>query len=344
MNYINKTITLAALLPIFGHSLLRVGKWLALLVPLAYSTFLPVQAQDFPTAPIRIIIPTAPGGLNDPIARFLAAHFQKVWGQPAIVEHRSGAGGTLGTHLVVKALADGHTLLLGNIGPLVFYPALTPSTPYVVKRDLIAVGSLTKFTNVLVVNPNLPVSNLAELIQLAKLKSGALNFASSGIGQSMHLAGELFNRATGVQITHVAYKGTGPALTDLIGGQVQMFFGNLPSTVPLIKSGQLRAVAVTSSQRQLSLPDVPTVIESGLPGFVVNSWCGLFAPAGTPKFVVDRINAEAAKAWATPQGQAVLAANYLDLANLSQIDFSTFVEKEIDTWSKFIKEANIRSD
>ena len=322
----------------------KILQWLTLCASLWGVTITPCAAQDYPASPIHIIIPTAPGGLLDPIARFLAGHFMKVWKQPGILVYRPGAGGALGTQLVVKAPPDGYTLLLGNIGPLVFYPALTPSAPYVVKRDLASVGSLIKFTNVLTVNPALTAHTVSELIQLAKKTPGALNFASSGNGQSMHLAGEMFKRAADINITHVPYKGSGPALTDLIGGQVQMFFGNLPSTMPFIKSGQLRALAVTSAQRQLSLPGVPTVQESGLPGFVVDSWAGLFAPAGTPKQIVDRINAEASKAWLSPEGQAVLAANFLNLSNGSAAELAAFVDKETETWSHLIKDANIKGD
>ena len=332
----------------------RIGRWwlrhmpqvLAALAAAAVGwTTAPAAAADpFPSAPIRIVIPSGSGGLNDPIARFLASQFQKEWGQPGIVDHRPGAGGALGTQLVVNAPADGYTLLLGNIGPLVFYPALNAHTTYVVKRDLVPVGSLIRFTNVLSVNNALPVRSLSDLIDLAKKKPGSINFASSGMGQSMHLAGEMFKRSAGINITHVPYKGTAPAITDLIGGHVQMFFGNLPATMPYLQQNQLRPLAVTSARRNPGLPDVPTMEEAGMAGFVIDSWTGLLAPAGTPDAVISRLAAMAEKAWATPEGKALLAANYFEYANESPVEFATFLEKETATWSRFIKEAGIRGE
>lgn len=314
-----------------------------LLLSMSITTAIFAQTS-FPNAPIRLVIPSAPGGLTDPIARFFSAHFQKVWGQPGVVEHHPGAGGIIGTQFVTKAAPDGYTLLIGNIGPLVFTPALNPKTPYVVSRDLAPVGSLIRFANVMLVNPTVKATSVSELIQLAKQKPGSIYFSSAGNGQSQHLSGELFKRTAGIEITHVPYKGTGPATTDLIGGQVQLMFGNIPSALPFIKSGQLRALAVTGSLRSVALPNVPTVEESGLPGFIVNSWVALLAPAGTPKAIIDSINEETARAWATPEGQAILLANNLEFAKGSQADLGSFLDNESMRWSKLIREANIKGD
>lgn len=300
-----------------------------------------LAAGAYPSSPIRIIVPTGPGGLNDPIAHFISDHFRKVWGQPGIVEHRPGAGGTIGTRQVVTAESDGYTLLLGNIGPLVLYPALNEDTPYDPLKDLMPVGALIKFTNILAVTPALQVESVQDLIELSKKQPGKLNFASSGVGQTMHLAGEMFKLQTGSDITHVPYKGTGPAIVDLIGGQVDMFFGNLPATASLVQSGKLRALAVTSETRNSALPDLPTMLEAGVPDFVINSWCGLFAPAGTPAEIVEKINAEMERAWSTPEGQAVLTSGYLDWQHISTGDFSTFLLSETKFWTKFIQQAGI---
>ncbi|MDB5857191.1 MAG: putative Bug-like extra-cytoplasmic solute receptor, family [Ramlibacter sp.] len=300
-------------------------------------------AQGYPSAPVKMIIPSAPGGLSDPVVRFLGEHFQKVFGQPLVMEHRAGGGGIIGTQLVSKAAPDGYTLLLGNIGPLVFAPALNPKVPYSVK-DLAPVGSLLTFGNVVLVNPAFGATDIQQLVQLARQKPGTINFASAGNGQSQHLTGELFKRAAGVDIVHVPYKGTGPAMTDLIGGQVQLMFGNIPAALPFIKSGQLRAIAVTSAKRSAALPNVPTVQESGVPGFVVESFVVVMAPAGTPRPVVQRLNEEMHKAWQTPEGQKLLAELNIDANRYSPEEIAAFLENDSGRWTKVIREANVKAE
>jgi len=211
-------------------------------------------------------------------------------------------------------------------------------------KDIVPVGSLVTFGNAVLLNPAVPAKNVTELIQLARQKPGSINFASSGNGQSHHLTGAVFKRMAGVEMTHVPYKGTGPAMTDVISGQVQMMFGNIPAALPFIKQGQLKVLAVTSLSRSSALPDVPTVAESGLPGFNVVSWACIFAPAGTPKAITDRINGALEKAWATPEGQKLLASLAFDLVKGSPAELSRFMENETNRWGKLIREANIKVD
>ena len=315
----------------------------ALLAGLLAAASMPAFAQTGPTGPVKMIVPSAPGGLSDPVVRFLGEHFQKAFGQPLLMVHLPGGGGIVGTQAVATAAPDGHTLLLGNIGPLVFAPALNPKLPYSPK-DLAPVGSLLTFGNAVLVNPKLNVNNVTELVQAAKARPGSINFASAGNGQSQHLTGELFKRAAGIELVHVPYRGTGPATIDLIGGQVQLMFGNIPAALPFIKSGQLRAIAVTSNKRSVSLPNVPTVQESGLPGFVVESFVVTMAPAATPKAVIQRLNEEMQKAWLTPEGQKVLADLNIDFNRSSPDEIGAFLQKDSERWTKVVREANIKAD
>jgi len=302
------------------------------------------SAQAWPTGTIRIIIPAAPGGSSDHVARLVADHLQAALGAAVFLDHRPGAGGIVGTQLLIKSAPDGHTFMLGNIGPQVFAPAMNPAVTYVTARDLVPVGSLVTFGNVMVVNPNVRATNVRELIDLGKASPGKINFGSPGNGQSQHISGEMFKRMAGIDIVHVPYKGTAAATTDLIAGQVQMMFGNIPAALPFIQSGQLRAIAVTAGKRSRMLPNVPTVAESGLPEFKVSSWVALFAPAGTPRAILERVNAEANKAWASPAGQKILAQYDFDSEPLSLEQMSAFVTGETARWSKVIKEANIKAD
>lgn len=300
-------------------------------------------AQSYPSKPVRMIIPSAPGGLSDPVVRFISEHFQRTFGQPMIMVHQPGGGGSLGTQMTVKAPRDGYTLLLGNAGPLVFTPALNPKVSYSV-NDLTPVGSLLTFGNAVLVNSSTNVQSLSQLIQAAKQKPGTINFASAGNGQSQHLVGELFKRAAGVDIVHVPYKGTGPAMTDLVGGQVQLMFGNIPAALPQVRSGALRALAVTSPKRSEALPDVPTMLEAGMPDFVVESFVVVMAPAGTPPAIVQRLNEEMQKAWLTPDGQRVLSELNIELSRSSPRDIANFLETDTARWSRLIREANIKTE
>jgi tripartite-type tricarboxylate transporter receptor subunit TctC len=265
-------------------------------------------AQAYPSRPITIIVPSAAGGLSDAFVRLIGDTIQGAWGQPVVMDPRSGAGGIIGTQVVANAAPDGYTLLMGNIGPLAINPTLYSSLPYDVETQLAPVALVATYPNVLVVNPSLPIHSIADLIRYAKEKPGTLNFASAGIGQSQHLSGEMFKSMADIDIVHVPYKGTGPALTDLLSGSVQMMFSNVPAAVPYIESGKLRAIAVTGLTRSKALPQVPTVNEAGVPGYDVVSWLALMAPAKTPDEIIARLHAEVAKALASPAGQRHLAA------------------------------------
>lgn len=318
-------------------------KFAALLVTLLLHAA--VVAQEYPVRPIRVVIPSAPGGFTDTVVQILSEHFRAAWGKPVVMEHKAGAGGIVGTDTVAKAAADGYTLLAGNIGPIVITPALQQGkVPYEVERDLVPVKLLATFGNVLVVHPSVPATNVKELIALARARPGTLHFASPGIGQSQHLSGELFKRLAEVDVVHVPYKGTGPALTDLIGGQVQMMFSNVPPALQHVESGKLRALAVTGPRRARALPEVPTMEEAGLAGYQVASWIALFAPAGTPPAIVAKLHAEATQALEAAAGRdRILAANAEPGTGSAQ-DLGAMVAAERAKWGKIIREGNIRAE
>ena len=316
----------------------------ALTAGLAAALSFGVQAQTWPNAPIRVVVPSAPGGVSDFVIRFLGDHIQRTLKQPFVMEHRAGAGGIVGTQHVVQSPADGYTLLLGNIGPLVFSPALTPNVPYVTSRDLVPVGALVTFANVLMVHPSVKATNVRELIQLAKDKPGSINFGSAGNGQSQHLSGEMFKAMAGINIVHIPFKGTGPATTSLLGGDIQMMFGNIPAALPFVRANQVRALGVTGKARSAALNGVPTIDESALPGFVVTSWVGLFAPKATPQAVVERLNEETSKALATPEGQKFLASQNFEWNRSSTDELIAFMNAESTKWTKVIRDAKITAE
>jgi tripartite-type tricarboxylate transporter receptor subunit TctC len=261
-----------------------------------------------------------------------------------VVDNRAGAGGNIGADLVAKAPPDGYTLLMGTVGTHAINASLYAKMPYDHVRDFAPIILVAGVPNVLVVNPALAVNSVQELIAYGKANPGKLNFASSGNGTSIHLSAELFKTMTGVQMAHVPYKGSAPALVDLAGGQVQLMFDNLPSSLALIKGGKLKALAVTSAQRSTVLPDVPTVAESGLPGFEASSWFGLLAPAGTPKDVIAKLSGEVAKWLATPEAKEKLAAQGAIPAGLSPDDFMRHIASETVKWQKVVKDSGAKVD
>jgi tripartite-type tricarboxylate transporter receptor subunit TctC len=312
----------------------------SLLAALAVS----VSAQPYPTKPIRLVVPFPAGGTTDVLARAAAQKLTETLGQAVIVDNRPGAGGNIGAELVAKSPPDGYTLLMGTVGTHAINPSLYPKMPYDHVRDFVPVILVAGVPNVLVINPALPVNSMQELIAYAKANPGKLNFASSGNGTSIHLSGELFKTMAGVQITHVPYKGSAPALQDLVGGQVQLMFDNLPSALALIKGGRLKALAVTSKERAPALPDVPTMAESGLPGFEASSWFGLLAPAGTPQPVVAKLNAEIAKWLASPEAKEKLLAQGANAAGGTPEDFARHIAAETAKWQKVVKESGAKVD
>lgn len=300
-----------------------------------------VWSQDWPTKPVKLIVPVAAGGGTDFTARVLAEKLSTALGQPVIVENRPGASGNLGVQQVATAPADGYTLVM----PITSFP-INPSLhklPFDTVKDFAPVVMAGTLPLVLVVHPSVPAKNVQELIALGVLKK-PLNYANSGSGTTAHLAGELFNRMAGIQMTSVNYKGGGPAVNDLLGGHVQLFFSTIPTVSQLVESGKLRALAVTSKTRSPELPNVPTVAESGLPGFDVTAWFGVFAPARTPKPIIDRLNAEFVKILAMPDVRQKLANHGVQPGGGTPDSLRDFLASEIEKWGKVIRDAGIRAE
>ena len=298
----------------------------------------------YPTKPVRLVVPFPPGGTTDILARAVAQKLSETWGQQVIVDNRPGAGGNIGSELVAKSAPDGYTLLMGTVGTHAINPSLYAKMPYDHVKDFTPVILVAGVPNVLVVNPSLPVNSVSELIAYGKANPNKLNFASSGNGTSIHLSGELFRTMTGVQMTHVPYKGSSPALTDLIAGQVQLMFANLPSSLQFIKAGKLRALAVTSLERSSALPDVPTLAESGLPGFEASSWFGVLAPAGTPNDIIAKLNTAIAGWLATADAKEKLAAQGAIAAGGAPDAFVRHIAAESAKWAKVVKASGAHVD
>ncbi len=297
--------------------------------------------QQYPTKTIRIVAPYAPGGGVDLVARLIADQLSKSLGQGVIVENRPGAAGTIGAALVAKARADGHTLLLGTIATHGIAPSLYPSLPYDAQKDFTPISLLVTQPNVLAVHPALGARSVADLIRLAKAKPGTIAYASSGSGTTLHLSGALFEVAAGVQLVHVPYKGSAPALIDLLGGQVQIIFDNLATALPHIQASKLTPLAVTSSSRTARLPGVPTMQEAGLPGYEVTSWYALYAPAHTPPAVAQRLNTEVRKAIASPAVAERLREQGLQPAPGSAAQLAELTRAEIAKWARVVEQAAV---
>ncbi len=300
-------------------------------------------AQPYPNRPIHLVVGFPPGGINDIVARIVGQTMSESLGQAIIVENRGGAGGTIGADWVSKATADGYTLLLGSVSNLAMAPSLYASLPYDPTKDFTPVGLVAAAPNIMVVHPDFPVHSVKDLIELAKQKPGTINYASAGIGTSNHLTVELLKVMADIDIVHVPYRGDGPAIAAVLAGQVPMQFPTLPVALPYIKSGKLRAVAVSSSTRSPLLPEVPTVAESGgLPEFAVSIWVGIVAPPGTPKEIVDRLNVEIRKAVALPDIREHLEALGADPASDTPEQFSAYIAAETAQWLKVARAAKIR--
>ena len=302
-----------------------------------------VAAQaGYPERPIRIVVPVAPGGGTDFVARLLAEKLAPALGQPVLVDNRPGGSGNVGVRQVVEAPPDGYTLVM-PITSLPISPSLQ-KLPFNPVKDLAPITLAGTLPLVLVVHPSLPATTVREVIALAKARPRTLNFANSGVGTTAHLAGELFNRMAGVEMVSVNYKGGGPAVTDLLGGHVQLYFSTIPSVIQHVKSGKLRAIAVTGRQRSSEMPEVPTVIESGLRDFEVTSWFGLFAPAGTPRAVIERLNRESVAALAQADVRQKMAGHGVDAASSTPEALGQLLSSEIERWGKVIREAGIKAE
>ncbi len=300
------------------------------------------MAQQYPARPIRIIVPYAPGGGSDFVARLCAQYLQQQLNQNVIAENRPGAGGIVGTEVAAKAAPDGHTLLVVPISHAANI-SLTPRLPFHPEKDFAPVVQIASAPNVVLTHPSVPARTVAELVKLARVRSGELSYASSGSGSSTHLATELFKMMAKVDVLHVPYKGGGPALVDLIGGQVSMYFSSLPAAGPHLNSGRVRALAVTGKQRVGALPAIATVHESGVPGYEYIGWYGLLAPAATPAAIVSRLNTEANKFIQTKEFADRVAADGAEPAGGTPDAFAAFIRAEIAKWAAVVRHAGLRS-
>jgi tripartite-type tricarboxylate transporter receptor subunit TctC len=300
-------------------------------------------AQAFPSKPVRIVVPWTPGGGVDMMTRILQPKFAEGLGQPVVIDNRAGAAGTIGTDHVAKSAPDGYTIIVGSPGPMSIAAVLQPKLPYRPDGDLAAVARTVLISNILVVGNNVPANNVNELIALARAQPGKLSFGSSGMGSALQLTGELFKLMAKVDMLHVPYKGTAPALADIMAGQTQLMFAD-PSALPLVRSGKLRALGQTTLKRSVTMPDIPTIAESGVPGYVADNWYGMFVPAGTPAAIVARLNAEFAKALADPDVKAKLIAAGQDPAPSSPEEMGAALKTDIAQWQRVVDAAKIKLD
>jgi len=303
---------------------------------------IPLFAQDYPRRPVRLIVPFPPGGGNDIVARAVGQELGKSLGQQFVVDNRAGAGGAIGAELAARAPADGYTLFLGGVGSHVVNPSLHAKLSYDPIRDFAPVTLIASAPSVLVINPSLQATSVAEFTALAKANPGKLNYASNGNGSSAQLAAALYESMAGVRMVHVPYKGVAPALVDLMSGEVQLMFGTLVAILPHIKAGRLRALAVTGRNRSAPLPEVPTLAESGLPGYEAGSWYGILAPAGTPSAIVTRLNAEINAAIRQPEVRERLAAEGAEVIGGTPEEFAVHIRSELARMKKLVREGGLR--
>jgi len=319
----------------------------ALLIALAATVANTAMAQgtgNYPDKPLRLIVPFPPGGGNDILARTVGQRLVEVLGQQVVVDNRGGAGGAIGATLAANAPPDGYTLFLGSVGNLAQTPALKDNLSYNPVRDFAPVSLVATSSFILAVNPGVAAKSVRELIALAKASPGKLNYASAGTGSSLHMAGELFKYATGTDMLHVPYKGTGPAMIDLIGGRVQLIFSTMPPALPHIKAGRLRALGVTTAKRAAAAPEVPTIAESGVKGFNVFNWQGILLPAKTPAAIVRKLNRDVLATLKLPGMPEALAARGLESAGSTPGAFGALIKAEIAKYTQVVKAAGIRVD
>ena len=304
----------------------------------------PALAQNYPTKPIRILIAQAPGSATDVVSRVVGNRLSESLGQPVVIEARPGAGGVVGTEAAARSAPDGYTLFMGNNSTHGSNPAVFAKLPYDAVKDFAPIAFVASVPYVLVVDPSLPAATVQELVALAKSRSGKMNYASAGNGSTHHFCGELLKSMSGVDILHIPYKGSPPAIAGLLGGEVSMMFANVADIGSQIKSGKVKALAVTTAKRAASLSEVPTMSEAGLPGFEIVSWFGLLAPAGTPAAIVTRLNSETVKVLERPDVKAALANQGLEVAPGSPEQFAAHIKSEIAKFTKIGKAAGIRAE
>jgi len=302
------------------------------------------HAEVYPARPIRMIVAYPPGGGTDIVGRMIAQKLGETLGQSVIVENRGGASGNIGTELTARAAPDGYTVLVGNVAPNAINVSLFKNLPFDPVADFAPVSLVASTPNVLVVNPSTPARTVKEVVALAKARPGTLNFASAGVGSSSHLAGELFRILAGADIVHVPYKGAGPAMIDVLSGRIQLYFATMPAAMPHVKSGKLAPIAVTSAKRSQALPELPTVAESGVPGYEASTWYGVLAPAHTPSAVIARLHAEIVRILAEPELRARLADQGFEPVGNSPEEFGAYIKSEIAKWGKVIRDAGIRPE
>lgn len=314
-----------------------------LLVLLSTGAVLSVHAQEYPAKPIRMVVAVAPAGPTDILARMIGQKLTEKWGLPVIIDNRPGGGQVIGTEIVAKAPADGYTLLMST-NTFAVNPALFRSLPYDSQRDLAPITLVAEVPLMLVVHPSVPASTLKELITVAKARPRQLNYASSGTSSSLRLAAELMQSMTGIEMVHVPYKGTGPATTALIGGEVQLMFGNPIVAAPHVKAGKLRALAMTSARRAASFPDLPTMSEAGLPGYTAGSWFGLMAPGKTLPTIINKLHVEVVRILRMPEVGTLMVDAGADAIGNTPQDFSDYIKAEMAKWTKVIRASGITPD
>ncbi|HWI79914.1 MAG TPA: tripartite tricarboxylate transporter substrate binding protein [Ramlibacter sp.] len=323
-------------------SIFNIARLFAVVLLAAAAGAGPASAESYPSRPIKLVVGFPPGGINDIVARIVGQKLSESLGQPVVVDNRAGAGGTIGADSVAKAKPDGYTLLLGSVSNIAMAPSQYKALPYDPTKDFTPVALLASAPNILVVNSSLPIKSVKDLIALAKQKPGQISYASAGNGTSNHLTVELLKVLADIDLVHIPYKGDTPAITDVIGGQVPMMFPTLPVALPHIKSGKLRAIAVSSAKPTSLMPGVPTVAESGgLPDFEVSVWVGILAPAGTPKDIVERLSTELTKIVRLPEIKEKLASLGAEPATMDPARFAGYIKSETAKWSKVAQAAKI---
>jgi tripartite-type tricarboxylate transporter receptor subunit TctC len=304
----------------------------------------PAVAQDYPTRPITLVVPYTAGGGNDAMARVVADKMGTALGQQIVIENRGGAGGSIATRQVARAAPDGYTLGLGGTGTLAIDPTLYQNVGYDPRKDFAPVGLIATSALVVLVNPAIPAKTIAELIALAKTEAGKLTYASAGVGSGIHLGAELFAHMAGVKLSHIPYKGSAPALTDLVGGHVAIYFSSLAPAIGLVKAGQVRALAVTGPERSKVFPDLPTVAEAGLPGYAAVLHYGIVAPAGTPQPIVDKLAAALQSAIAMPDVQERIAADGAEVMGMTPAQYAADIDKEEAKWSEIVRRSGAKGE
>jgi len=315
---------------------------IALATIAAISFGAPLAAQTYPQKPIKIVVPYPAGGTSDILARAIGVKLTESLGQPVIVDNKPGANGNVGADIVAKSPPDGYTLLLADIGALAISPSVYPALPFDPTKDFAPVTMVAYSPHILVVHPSIPAASVKDLIALAKSKPGKLNFAISGVGGAPHLAGVEFALRTGIDWAYIPYKGGSQAIADVAGGQADVTMNGMLATYPLVQGGKLKLIAVSSGKRMSAIPDVPTIAESGVPGFETGSWQGVIAPAGTPPEIVAKLNAEIIKIVSTPEMRDRLAQQGADVRTNTPAEFGTFIGNEKARWAKVVKDAKVK--